>query len=117
MSYHHDVRSRTLWFASVVAEDLQASGVGVRATCAFISHLFHGWDVRTIYAEVRAGNLAQFRRFTALATIEAVLRDHVIVRSGFQDVVLIAIDGEDWLESRWEGMARQTIERRDRARS
>lgn len=95
-AYEADLRNRHAHIA-VVARSDAAPGVGMEATALLVEHLFAEFDLRKLYAEVLAPNMAAFasgagRHFE----VEGRLTAHEYLDGRYEDMVVMAITRERW---------------------
>jgi RimJ/RimL family protein N-acetyltransferase/acyl carrier protein len=96
-AYEPDLRNRHVHVAVVAAEDAPA-GVGVEGLALLVDHLFREFDLRKVYAEVLAPNLAAFGSGVGrLFVVEGRLTEHEYLDGRYHDMVVLALG-----RSRWE---------------
>ena len=98
-AYSADLHAGTVYCGGAFGTESHRTGETVEGFFLFINHLFSRWDLRKIYFEVPAFNLAQFSGLERFAEREATLREHLYRNGAYWDKHIFSLRADQWNQS------------------
>lgn len=97
-AYNARLDNQTAYIAFLRSSERRGRGEMMEAMMLFIDHLFHGWNLRKLYAEVPEFNAkAMFDTDSRSLEVEGRLTDHEYHDGKWWDLLTIALRREAWM--------------------
>ncbi|MGI8519795.1 MAG: GNAT family N-acetyltransferase [Actinomycetota bacterium] len=100
--YSFDARAQTAYLAAYFWPSFRGRYFVARTVFEFIGRVFEQWPLRKLYMEVSEDRLRSFPSLVGrLMRVEGRLSNHVFRRGAYQDLVILSLSREAWVESKY----------------